>query len=121
MNNFFTSQTPAKTCIRWWVSLFCGLLLLSGCLQVGPDYKQQEMELPDQWSDTKQSSEKQKTAAEKELARWWTIFEDEELSALIAQTLENNFDIRIAAARIRQTRAESGRASSALGPVLNSN
>ncbi len=122
MNNLCVYiQIPAKIRIPQRLILFCCIFLLSGCLQVGPDYQKQEMELPDQWSDTKQSSEEQKTTTEEELAHWWTIFGDEELSALIARTLENNFDIRIAAARIRQTRAESGRASSALGPVLNSN
>ncbi len=121
MNNFFPVQTPVQRRIWLYTLMLCCCgLLLPGCLQVGPNYQKQEMKLPGQWSDMDQNTAEQKTGSDEELARWWTVFGDEKLSALIERSLENNFDIRIAAARIRQTRAESGRASSALGPVLNS-
>lgn len=122
MNKFLAAKAPAKLCtITLQIFLFycCGLLL-SGCLQVGPDYQKQKMELPRQWSHTDQSTGEQKTKSDEELTRWWTVFGDAKLTALIERTLANNFDIRIATARIRQTRAETGRAGSALGPVLNS-
>ena len=44
---------------------------------------------------------------------WWELFHDEELQALIRSALINNYDVRIAAARVEQARAileETGRA-----------
>jgi multidrug efflux system outer membrane protein len=39
---------------------------------------------------------------------WWNLFEDEQLQALIRTSLEQNFDVRIAATRILQAQAQLG-------------
>ncbi|HXL98011.1 MAG TPA: efflux transporter outer membrane subunit, partial [Steroidobacteraceae bacterium] len=41
-------------------------------------------------------------------ARWWQVYEDPTLQGLIREALVNNFDVRIAAARIEQARATLG-------------
>src|SRR6185295_2755171 len=40
--------------------------------------------------------------------KWWEVFEDETLQGLIDTALEQNYDVRIAAARILQARARLG-------------
>jgi multidrug efflux system outer membrane protein len=39
-------------------------------------------------------------------AKWWNVFGDEELQRLIGQALNENYDVRIAATRILQARAQ---------------
>jgi multidrug efflux system outer membrane protein len=39
-------------------------------------------------------------------AKWWEVFRDEELQKLIARALAENYDVRIAATRVLQARAQ---------------
>src|SRR3954469_11532989 len=41
-------------------------------------------------------------------APWWNLFQDEQLQALIRTALEQNYDLRIAAARILEAQAQLG-------------
>jgi NodT family efflux transporter outer membrane factor (OMF) lipoprotein len=59
------------------------------------------------------------TPAEKDLANWWTVFDDKMLHSLIQQAVESNLDVKFAEARIRQARAARGVAESFLGPTLD--
>jgi outer membrane protein, multidrug efflux system len=40
--------------------------------------------------------------------KWWDVFQDNELQGLIRTALENNYDVRIAATRVLQARAQLG-------------
>ena len=40
--------------------------------------------------------------------KWWTVFQDETLQALIKEALANNYDMRIAATHILQASANLG-------------
>ncbi|MGP8198162.1 MAG: efflux transporter outer membrane subunit [Limisphaerales bacterium] len=74
-------------------------LLLSGCA-VGPDYKRPPVNTPPIFrGDT--------TARTNSLGDmpWWELFKDDTLQALIRTALTNNYDVRIAAARVEQARA----------------
>jgi len=94
---------------------------MSGCIKVGPDFKKPEMELPSQWSEQGDVQSTQPNMSDDEkLIKWWEIFQDDILEMLVKKTIENNFDIKLAAARIRQTRASRDEAVSGLGPFLNS-
>jgi NodT family efflux transporter outer membrane factor (OMF) lipoprotein len=99
--------------------LYWCAFLPAGCVQVGPDYQPPETELPSQWS-TATENDRQAESAAADLASWWTVFNDPILNSLISRALEDNHDLRIATARIRQTRAQQRKASSGLGPRLNS-
>ncbi len=50
---------------------------------------------------------------------WWEIFRDEALKALVEEALKNNFDLRIAAARVEQFRAIYGITRADLFPQLS--
>lgn len=51
--------------------------------------------------------------------QWWQLFGDPQLSALVEQALANNSDIAIAAARVREARAQERLARSQLFPSLD--
>jgi multidrug efflux system outer membrane protein len=74
-------------------------LLLAGCA-VGPDYKRPA-------ANTPQNFQGDTTGQTNSLGDmpWWELFRDETLQALIRSALTNNYDVRIAAARVEQARA----------------
>lgn len=92
------------------------LIMVAGCA-VGPDFKPPEMPVPATWAGAAPSPAT--TAAEKDLARWWSVFDDRRLASLIEQAVESNLDLKFAEARIRQARAARGVAESFLGPTLD--
>jgi multidrug efflux system outer membrane protein len=49
---------------------------------------------------------------------WWEVFQDDALKALVEEALKNNFDLRVAAARVEQFRALYGVARSELVPQI---
>ncbi len=90
-------------------------LLLNGCLSVGPDYEEPQMEIPDAWHQAMQedvSSEKQ------DLQTWWTVFGDETLNSLITRSATNNLNLRTASARIEQAAALRGVSASQYFPDI---
>lgn len=78
---------------RLWVLGMAAIL--GGCL-VGPDYERPEIPMPDAWRVEYES------AAELINARWWHGFGDPVLDELIVTALQENQDVRIAAARVAQ-------------------
>jgi multidrug efflux system outer membrane protein len=77
----------------WWPMVLC--FILSGCA-VGPDYERPEVESPDKWRVDYAA------AAEVSNMRWWEQFEDPVLNELIDIALKENWDVRIAAARVEE-------------------
>ncbi len=53
------------------------------------------------------------------LERWWTAFDDEQLNALVAEAMEENFSLRVAWDRLRQARAIAARSGAPLWPTLD--
>jgi outer membrane protein, multidrug efflux system len=79
---------------------------IAGCTTVGPNYKRPVVTTPDAFrgSSTPVAADPTSIAD----AKWATLFEDEPLRQLITTALEQNFDVRIAAARILQAQARLG-------------
>ena len=73
------------------------LALLAGCT-VGPDYQRPEVELPASYN----VAQAPVPAAD----RWWTLFNDPVLDRLVDEALVHNRDLRAAAERIEQARAQ---------------
>src|SRR5512139_2533345 len=99
-----------------WPGFLLCLILVAGCA-VGPDFKPPEMPVPAGWAGPPPLPAV--TPAEKDLANWWTVFDDWMLPSLIQQAVESNLDVKFAEARIRQARAARGIAESFLGPTLD--
>src|SRR5215510_6005543 len=89
--------------MRRWVS---GLILLSfsSACAVGPDYKRPKANLPEKFRGQEKvaaiSSDENSFAD----LPWWEVFQDETLQGLIHTALEENKDLKIAAARIEEAR-----------------
>jgi multidrug efflux system outer membrane protein len=87
------------------------LLLLAGCA-VGPNYHRPAVDAPVQFRN---SSDPASTNSLADLP-WWQIFNDSTLTNLIHTALTNNYDVRIAAARVEQARALAEQARSQFFP-----
>jgi multidrug efflux system outer membrane protein len=72
------------------------LALLAGCA-VQPDYRRPAVELPGAW---KQSADN--PAGD---GKWWRVYGDAALEALVAEALERNSNLLVAAARVDESRA----------------
>ena len=77
------------------------VLLVSACA-MGPDYERPEVPVPAEYD------EPVIPGASIANLKWWELFEDEELSALIEAALINNNELAIAVARIEEARAALG-------------
>jgi multidrug efflux system outer membrane protein len=80
-----------------------GALILSGCA-VGPNYKRPTIAVPQDFRGASGES----TGASLADRKWAELFGDETLNKLIATALEGNFDLRAAAERVQQSRAQLG-------------
>ncbi len=85
------------------------VLLLSLCAcTVGPNYERPKVSVPDQFRSAPDLPQEQRSAEPFGQMKWWTVFQDKVLEDLIREALANNYDIRIAAARVMQAQAIVG-------------
>jgi len=89
-------------------TLLVGLAVVAWGCTVGPDYKRPAVNVPDAYralpADQADSTDHGSFGDQK----WWEAFQDETLQLLIRTALEQNYDVRIAAARILQAGAQLG-------------
>jgi len=78
--------------------LLSAVAALAGCVSLAPRYERPASELPQAWSDAPAEG----AAAPGE--RWWTLFDDAMLNALVDEALAHNQDLKIAAARVEEAR-----------------
>jgi len=93
--------------MRTWIALLCTVLFLSGCT-MGPNYKRPVAQLPEAYraaAPTGALAADQPSLGDQ---KWWEVFQDEQLQELIRTALRQNFDVRIAAARVAEARAQLG-------------
>ncbi|QNI32712.1 efflux transporter outer membrane subunit [Alloacidobacterium dinghuense] len=89
---------------RAWLVLL--VLTLTGCT-VGPNYKRPQIAAPDAYRGLAPDAAAQTTASIAD-EKWWTVFDDQQLQALIRKALAQNYDVRIAATRVLQAQAQVG-------------
>ena len=87
--------------------------LLAGCA-LGPDYKRPPVTPPDNFRGQATPGETASLAD----APWWEVFGDATLKGLIQEALAGNYNVRIAAARVQQARAQAGVARSEFFPQI---
>jgi NodT family efflux transporter outer membrane factor (OMF) lipoprotein len=90
------------------------LVLFSGCA-VGPNYHRPVIQTPGQFRGADAPASAESLAD----LKWFELFEDETLRQHVRNALEQNFDLRIAAARVLQARAQLGTARSGELPSLD--
>ncbi len=106
---------------RTSLALCLCLPLLASCM-VGPDFQRPEAKVSSQWlgqAPTVPAAPEAAPTAEQNLAQWWTIFNDPQLTSLVERGMQANLDLRMAQSRIRQARASMGIAGADLGPTVN--
>src|SRR5262245_61628855 len=93
---------------RRWAALLVLAAGLAGSCTVGPDYNRPPATMPDQYRGLAQDRPSGGESASLGDQQWWEVFQDETLQDLIRVALEQNYDLRLAAARILQARAQLG-------------
>jgi len=78
-------------------------VVLAGCT-VGPDYKRPEATVPPEYRGL--GPENPVGPASLAELPWWEIFGDPVLQGLIREAIQQNYDLRVAASRILQARAQ---------------
>jgi multidrug efflux system outer membrane protein len=89
-------------------SLFA--LLLAGCASP-VKYERPPVELPQAWKESGPRFAQD--------GRWWRIYDDAQLDALVERSFKDNADLVVAAARVDEARALMGEAESFLFPRLD--
>ncbi|MDK9715027.1 efflux transporter outer membrane subunit [Sulfuritalea hydrogenivorans] len=83
--------------------LACIVGLATGCAEVG-DYQRPASGIPAQWRQSTPGAEATPVAQ----IQWRSFFQDQRLQALITSALEHNSDLKMALARVAETRAQYG-------------
>src|SRR5436190_1152373 len=90
-------------------------VLVAGC-KVGPNYSAPQSSVPNGYHAQLAIATNQPLQT---LSQWWRLFQDPQLDRLVQEATAANLDLRLALARIREARAESGVTRSALLPSVN--
>jgi len=110
-NTFASGLNQPAVSVIWLLIL----VLFGGCA-VGPNYKRPVIDSPGSFR-----SENDATNRAYADLTWWDVYEDNTLQALIREALTNNYDLRIAMARVEQARALAMQARSQFVPSVNYN
>ena len=95
------------------------MTVLAGCM-LGPDYQRPTLPVPAQYRDAEPPAPGREAMSLADL-QWFQLFQDEALQALIRTAFEQNYDVRIAVARILEAQAQLGITRSFLFPEVNGN
>ena len=90
--------------MRRLITLVVLAIGLTSCL-VGPNYRRPPINTPPTYRgpDNTPSDATLQSLGD---AKWWTVFQDAQLQTLIRTALQGNYDLRIAASRVLQARAQ---------------
>jgi multidrug efflux system outer membrane protein len=89
-------------------------LLLTACFKVGPDYKHPEIVTPTHWRNTETN-----TLLNATNSQWWHQLGDPVLDNLIKQSIQGNYDLKIAIANVEQYMGLYGSTRSNLFPQIS--
>ena len=118
---------------------FFFLILFTAACAVGPNYRRPKVDVPGEYRGVSlpdaappqsgqqgsqpsgNPAQQASTPAEQSLGdqKWWEVFQDPQLQELIRTALKQNYDVRIAAARIMEARAQLGITRADQLPTVN--
>ncbi len=101
-------------------------LLPAGC-EVGPNYHPPTTEVPGEFGSASSSAATEPASTQPSQInqtqptwiQWWTKFDDPTLNSLITRAIVSNHELKIAAARVQEARAEQRIAESRLYPTVD--
>ncbi len=80
------------------------VLLLSGCINLGPDYQRPEAEVEPDWIEIEDSRVSSEPSTD---PKWWkSAFQDPELDKLVEAALQQNLTLRSAGLRVLQSQQQ---------------
>jgi len=98
--------------MKIWIGVsLIAVFFIGGCM-VGPKYHRPPVTVPDNFRGAPANNPAAPAVTAFGEQKWWDVFEDPQLQALIRIAVENNYDVRIAATRILQAQAQVGIAKS---------
>ncbi|HET9692938.1 MAG TPA: efflux transporter outer membrane subunit [Steroidobacteraceae bacterium] len=103
---------PAPGPSRAVVAALLCTFAISGCTALGPDFESPRVP----WLDAEQ--EASATPPPSAPAQWWQVFNDPVLDRIVADAQRSNPNVRVAALRVMESRAQLGIAGSTLYPQL---
>src|SRR5260221_1393791 len=117
MIRYFGNQTFA----RFLPLTFCAFVVfISGCV-VGPNYKRPIVNSPSTFRGLTDAEAANPAPASLGDQKWWEAFQDQQLQQLIRTALQQNYDVRIAAARVLEAEAQLGITRANQFPSVNAN
>jgi multidrug efflux system outer membrane protein len=87
------------------LGILATLVLEAGCL-VGPKYKRPTVDVPQEYRAPAPQQAAQASSLGNE--QWWQVYQDPVLTQLIHTAIVQNYDVRIAAARVLEAQAQVG-------------
>ena len=96
------------------------LLYAGGCM-VGPNYRRPDAVTPPSWGELAPTAPpvgRSDAVADGTPTAWWTTFNDQLLTSLVARTVESNLTLQQAEARVREARASRRIAAADLWPQV---
>src|SRR5437867_2210467 len=87
------------------IGILAVLVLEAGCM-MGPKYKRPAVNVPQEYRTPEPQLATQASSLGNE--QWWQLYQDPVLTQLIHTAIAQNYDVRIAAARVLQAQAQLG-------------
>jgi multidrug efflux system outer membrane protein len=87
------------------VGIVTALSLMTGCL-MGPKYQRPAVDVPQEYRAPAPQQAVQASSLGNE--QWWQVYQDPVLTQLIHTAIAQNYDVRIAAARVLEAQAQVG-------------
>jgi len=93
--------------MKKFIALLGVAIVCSGCT-VGPNYKKPSVNVPGTYRGLADGEAGKAGSASLGDQKWWDVFQDQQLQSLIRTALQQNYDVRIAGARILEAQAQLG-------------
>jgi NodT family efflux transporter outer membrane factor (OMF) lipoprotein len=78
-------------------------LVLGGCVQLGPDYQQPEVQVREEWALPEGTG---LAASPDDMVTWWRSFGDSVLVDLVNRAYQNNYGLEVVGLRVLEARAQ---------------
>jgi len=98
--------------------VLCSLSFLLSACTVGPNYRRPSANIPNAYRTLEPPEATAPIGQSLGDQKWWEVFQDQQLQHLIRTSLQQNYDVRIAAARVVEAEAQVGLARAAQLPTV---
>ena len=102
--------------LYFYIAAIAIYLIFGGCINLGPNYERPDLGIqPPELYEYSPESAPSLVIED----RWWEVFDDRELNQYVEEAIANNWDIKQAAARVLEARAQYVRVRSDRFPAVD--